>query len=287
MERFCDGIACATVEKARLAIEIRRCREKQEGDVFPVNPLQRVESMNAVPEEFLSRRAQVAPDSVQPFPKSNKVYVEGSRPDIRVPMREIQVSETPADFGKEHNPSIYVYDTSGPYTDPDVTIDIRKGLQIECIGCAACIRFCPTMATYMKEGRASINSDLCAGCSKCIIVCPEGTIKVEWNGAPVIDQEKMAEHALGVIYNKKRKSLFVNFITNVTSQCDCCNSLVYRPLLKRVKHNKQYNYREKGYNNPFAVQYYTQIIPEMYFLDFSVSFTAVGCRIVIGHSFLG
>ncbi|NEJ75039.1 phosphomethylpyrimidine synthase ThiC, partial [Rhizobium phaseoli] len=56
------------------------------------------------------------------------VYVTGSRPDIRVPMREITQSDTPTGFGGEKNPPIYVYDTSGPYTDPDAKIDIRAGL---------------------------------------------------------------------------------------------------------------------------------------------------------------
>ncbi|MCO4758925.1 MAG: phosphomethylpyrimidine synthase ThiC, partial [Oceanospirillaceae bacterium] len=76
----------------------------------------------------LSESAQVDRDSVQPFPKSRKVYVEGSRPDIQVPMREISLDDTPTDFGGEKNDPLYVYDTSGPYTDPAVDIDIRKGL---------------------------------------------------------------------------------------------------------------------------------------------------------------
>ncbi|MBV0933817.1 phosphomethylpyrimidine synthase ThiC [Marinobacterium sp. A346] len=76
----------------------------------------------------MSNTAQVDKDSVQPFPKSRKVYVEGSRPDIRVPMREITLDDTPTDMGGEKNDPLYVYDTSGPYTDPDATIDVRKGL---------------------------------------------------------------------------------------------------------------------------------------------------------------
>ncbi|WP_010324502.1 phosphomethylpyrimidine synthase ThiC [Marinobacterium stanieri] len=78
--------------------------------------------------QHLSNTAQVDKDSVQPFPKSRKVYVEGSRPDIRVPMREITLDDTPTDMGGEKNDPLYVYDTSGPYTDPTVEIDVRKGL---------------------------------------------------------------------------------------------------------------------------------------------------------------
>ncbi|WP_255853349.1 phosphomethylpyrimidine synthase ThiC [Marinobacterium rhizophilum] len=66
--------------------------------------------------------------SVQPFPRSRKVYIEGSRPDIRVPMREIALDDTPTGLGGEKNAPLYVYDTSGPYTDPNTAIDVRKGL---------------------------------------------------------------------------------------------------------------------------------------------------------------
>src|SRR5476649_1430065 len=83
--------------------------------------------MNAHPK-FLSNDATVDQAAITPLPNSRKVYVEGSRPDIRVPMREISQADTPASFGFEANPPVYVYDTSGPYTDPDAVIDIRAGL---------------------------------------------------------------------------------------------------------------------------------------------------------------
>ncbi len=79
--------------------------------------------MNANPK-FLSMTAKVDESAVKPFPKSKKIHVAGSRPDIRVPMREISLSAT----GMEANPPVHVYDTSGPYTDPEALIDIRKGL---------------------------------------------------------------------------------------------------------------------------------------------------------------
>ncbi|MGZ5110926.1 MAG: phosphomethylpyrimidine synthase ThiC [Usitatibacter sp.] len=83
--------------------------------------------MNAHPK-FIADSAHVDEAAVQPLPRSRKVYVEGSRADIRVPMREISQSDTPAAFGAEANPPVCVYDTSGPYTDPDARIDIRRGL---------------------------------------------------------------------------------------------------------------------------------------------------------------
>jgi phosphomethylpyrimidine synthase len=83
--------------------------------------------LNADPK-FLSASATVDAAAVTPLPNSRKVYVTGSRPDIRVPMREIHQHDTPASFGAEPNPPVTVYDTSGPYTDPDARIDIRSGL---------------------------------------------------------------------------------------------------------------------------------------------------------------
>ena len=83
--------------------------------------------MNAKDECF-ARDAAVDAAAIAPLPRSRKIHVEGSRPDVRVPMREIEQSDTPASFGAERNPAIVVYDTSGAYSDPAATIDIRKGL---------------------------------------------------------------------------------------------------------------------------------------------------------------
>src|SRR5215212_5385353 len=83
--------------------------------------------MNATPQ-FLAATAEVDQAAIQPLPNSRKIYIEGSRPDIRVPMREVAQSDTPASFGAEKNPAIVIYDTSGAYTDPAADIDIRRGL---------------------------------------------------------------------------------------------------------------------------------------------------------------
>ncbi len=78
----------------------------------------------------MQEQAQTLSDSVTtPIIGSKKTYVQGSRSDIRVPMREIALSPTPKLFGgDEHNAPFAVYDTSGPYTDSEVTIDLLKGL---------------------------------------------------------------------------------------------------------------------------------------------------------------
>ncbi|QYF94485.1 phosphomethylpyrimidine synthase ThiC [Massilia sp. PAMC28688] len=83
--------------------------------------------MNA-PLKFDSATATVDQAAIAPFPNSRKYYVQGSRPDMRVPMREVSQADTPASFGAEPNPPVYLYDTSGPYSDPQAVIDIRSGL---------------------------------------------------------------------------------------------------------------------------------------------------------------
>src|SRR6185369_6973443 len=83
--------------------------------------------MNA-PEKFKAASAHVDEAAIAPLPNSRKIYVEGSRPDLRVPMREISQADTPTAMGGEKNPPIFVYDCSGPYSDPQAKIDVRAGL---------------------------------------------------------------------------------------------------------------------------------------------------------------
>ncbi|GAB0148168.1 phosphomethylpyrimidine synthase ThiC [Marichromatium sp. PS1] len=84
--------------------------------------------MSAIPEDFVHKTAQLSEAATRPFPNSRKVYVTGSRPDLRVPMREVAQSPTLTSGEPEENPPIPVYDTSGPYTDPNASIDLMAGL---------------------------------------------------------------------------------------------------------------------------------------------------------------
>ncbi len=84
--------------------------------------------MNAVPASLQQQTEQLSESVTRPIPGSRKIFVEGSRPDLRVAMREIVQSQTPTLFGGEDNPPITVYDPSGPYTDPDARIDLSTGL---------------------------------------------------------------------------------------------------------------------------------------------------------------
>ena len=84
--------------------------------------------MNAKSEHLLEKISQLDTSGQQHYPKSRKIYVEGSRADLKVPMREISLTATQTESGIEENPPIRVYDTSGIYSDTGATIDLRAGL---------------------------------------------------------------------------------------------------------------------------------------------------------------
>ena len=78
--------------------------------------------------DISAQHEQDAKDLSRILPASKKVYMQGSRADIQVPMRAIELTDTPTGLGGEHNPDILVYDTSGVYTDPKISIDLNQGL---------------------------------------------------------------------------------------------------------------------------------------------------------------
>ncbi len=84
--------------------------------------------MNANNETFAESLDHVTAAAVRPFLKSRRIYVEGSRHDIRVPMREIHQSDTHVGNAREPNPPVYIYDTTGPYTDPLAEVNLLAGL---------------------------------------------------------------------------------------------------------------------------------------------------------------
>ena len=83
---------------------------------------------NLTASDVSAQHEQDAKDLTRILPASQKVYIQGSCPDIRVPMREIALSDTPIGLGGEKNLPIMVYDTSGAYTDPNINIDLNQGL---------------------------------------------------------------------------------------------------------------------------------------------------------------
>ena len=93
------------------------------------------------------------------FKNSEKVYLSGSTKDIRVPMRKITQTSLKTSEGKEKQPPIFVYDSSGPYTDPEVSFDIKEGL--------------PSSRTWLKKRLEEDPSSTQMSLAKKGIVTPE------------------------------------------------------------------------------------------------------------------
>ena len=83
--------------------------------------------MSALPQDIFQKAEELSADLRRPFPGSRKIYVEGPG-GLRVPMREVSLTATKTANGLEPNPPVTIYDTSGPYTDPNVSINLLKGL---------------------------------------------------------------------------------------------------------------------------------------------------------------
>ncbi|MCG2634568.1 MAG: phosphomethylpyrimidine synthase ThiC [Gammaproteobacteria bacterium] len=85
--------------------------------------------MNANESPRLTTALELTEELTSPLPGSRKIMIGGSRPDLQVPMREISLSDTPTLDGNEINDPVVVYDTSGPYTDSAVDLNLATGLQ--------------------------------------------------------------------------------------------------------------------------------------------------------------
>jgi hypothetical protein len=91
----------------------------------------------------------------------------------------------------------------------------------KCVGCGDCILHCSQNALSLIEKKAHIDEKKCIGCGECILICENEAIQIQWNQSIPVFLENMAEYTLGVMKNKQGRSLFVNFITNVSPACDC------------------------------------------------------------------
>lgn len=90
-----------------------------------------------------------------------------------------------------------------------------------CVGCGDCIDHCSQQALSLKKEKAVLSSKKCIGCGECILICPESAIEIQWNQAIPDFLEKMVEYTMGVLKNKAGKTLYLNFITDISPACDC------------------------------------------------------------------
>jgi len=96
----------------------------------------------------------------------------------------------------------------------------------KCINCGKCISWCPqhciATRTYADDSRSSfINQERCIGCGECVAACAYGAIEVNWETDAASFLERMVEHAAGALENKRDKTVFLSFLTNISPDCDC------------------------------------------------------------------
>jgi len=103
----------------------------------------------------------------------------------------------------------------------------------KCTGCGQCILWCPEDAISMNGSIAVIEEKICVGCGECLTVCHFDAVKYNWKTSSKDLQKKMAEHALGVIINKRDKMCYLNFLINITKDCDCLNQ-PQKPFMKDI-----------------------------------------------------
>ena len=91
-----------------------------------------------------------------------------------------------------------------------------------CVGCGACKDCCPEDAVAIVDGKAKVDRARCIGCGECMTVCPEKAISADWATQMVPFTERLTEYAYGVHQALKGRIGYVNFLTNITPDCDCC-----------------------------------------------------------------
>jgi len=90
-----------------------------------------------------------------------------------------------------------------------------------CTGCGMCTMVCPQAAMTVVDGRAKFNPEHCVGCGDCVRSCPEGAIDFDWTTEIRPFLERLCEYALGAVRSKPGQVGYINFLLNITPDCDC------------------------------------------------------------------
>ncbi|MFC1866965.1 DUF362 domain-containing protein [Thermodesulfobacteriota bacterium] len=91
----------------------------------------------------------------------------------------------------------------------------------KCAGCGDCVEYCAQKAISIEDEKAMIDSQKCSGCGECIIICPNNAINVRWNSDSSLFQKKMVEYAFAAMKGKRKRSVFLNFLIQISPACDC------------------------------------------------------------------
>lgn len=97
---------------------------------------------------------------------------------------------------------------------------VKPTILEDCTSCGNCIVSCPENAIQPTENGVEMVYDRCIACNNCIFACSDSNIRLNWEN---MDEfiEKMTEYALGAVKNKKGKVGYMNFLMNITPDCDC------------------------------------------------------------------
>lgn len=97
---------------------------------------------------------------------------------------------------------------------------IPKVIDEKCTACKKCLKWCPKEAIIISE-RAEIDREKCYSCGECTVTCPESAIAIEWETSAKDMHQKIVEHVAGALKGKEKKRFFINFLINITPDCDC------------------------------------------------------------------
>ncbi|AZR74409.1 4Fe-4S ferredoxin [Anoxybacter fermentans] len=92
----------------------------------------------------------------------------------------------------------------------------------KCKKCQRCTKWCPADAIIITDEKSIINHEKCIGCGECVVTCRDQAISINWKSESKIVMEKIVEYTLGVVQGREEKIGYINFVMNVTPDCDCC-----------------------------------------------------------------
>lgn len=108
---------------------------------------------------------------------------------------------------------------------------IKPYIEVEaCTFCLKCMKWCPEDAIVEKDDKAFIVDQKCVGCGECLSACNFNAVKYNFAVESADLQRRVAEHALGVMANKEGRALFLNFLIDMTKDCDCVDQ-AQKPIL--------------------------------------------------------
>ncbi|MGM0424180.1 MAG: DUF362 domain-containing protein [Thermodesulfobacteriota bacterium] len=94
--------------------------------------------------------------------------------------------------------------------------------QDKCQGCGLCLQVCaPGALSLSSEGKISLQSELCTGCGLCLQACEHQALGIDWQQDPDLLLQRMAEYATAVLQNLRRPALHLNFLLQISPECDC------------------------------------------------------------------